>query len=58
LELKHAIKYLMDNPEERRRLGQNGRMRAVVEYSHEKLEEKISNLYKSMFEEIVLQKVI
>ena len=57
LKLKQAIKYLIDNPEERRRLGQNGRMRAVAEYSHEKLEEKISNFYKSMFEEIVLQKV-
>lgn len=58
LDLKQSIRYLMDNPEERRRLGQNGRMRAVAEYSHEKLEEKITDLYKSMFEEIVLQKVL
>lgn len=48
LSLKKALKYLIDNPSERRRMGQNGRHRVINEYSYERLEEKIVHLYEDI----------
>jgi glycosyltransferase involved in cell wall biosynthesis len=52
LSLKDALKYLVDNPSERKRMGMNGRNRVVNEYSYDRLEEKIFLLYENIFNEI------
>ncbi|MHB8062207.1 MAG: glycosyltransferase family 4 protein, partial [Ruminiclostridium sp.] len=52
LNLKQALKYLIDNPKARRLMGQNARNRVEAEYSYTRLEEKIVHLYKNIFDEV------
>ncbi|PYG89493.1 glycosyltransferase involved in cell wall biosynthesis [Ruminiclostridium sufflavum DSM 19573] len=52
LSLKEALKYLIDNPEERRRMGRNGRIRVIAEYSYSSLEEKVVLLYENTFKKL------
>ena len=47
-----AIKYLIDNKQERERIGANARRLAEEEYDWDKIGEKLDKLYKTILEEI------
>ena len=47
-----AIKYLIDNEQERERIGANARRLAEEEYDWDKIGEKLDKLYKTILEEI------
>ncbi|MDP3283756.1 MAG: glycosyltransferase, partial [Desulfobacterales bacterium] len=47
LSLAAAISDLIENPEKRRKMGENGKMRAI-DYSAEAMVQKIDELYKAM----------
>lgn len=52
-EFINAIKYLIDNEEERERIGANARRLAEEEYDWDKIGEKLDKLYREILEERV-----
>ena len=51
-EFINAIKYLIENEEERKRIGTNARRLAEEEYDWEKIGEKLDKLYKNILKEV------
>ncbi len=50
-EIADAIKYLIERPEERKRMGENGRRAVLERYNWEKESEKLLRLYKELLKE-------
>jgi len=47
-ELGQALKYMIDNPEQRKRMGHDARQRVIKEYSCRKLENRIKTTYEAL----------
>ncbi|MCR4420959.1 MAG: glycosyltransferase family 4 protein [Exilispira sp.] len=47
-EIAKAIEYLITNPEEAKKMGENGRKAVLEKYNWEKEEEKLINVYKTL----------
>ena len=48
LSIAKAVKYLAENPEERKKMGQNGREASLEEYNWEQEAKKLLNLYENL----------
>ncbi|MBU0530157.1 MAG: glycosyltransferase, partial [Nanoarchaeota archaeon] len=51
-QLADTIQYLIDNPEERKKLGNNAKKRYDSNYSYNQMEKKISDIYKIIEENV------
>ncbi|WP_298314762.1 glycosyltransferase family 4 protein [uncultured Aquimarina sp.] len=50
-EIANAIKYIMDNPEEAKKMGENGRRAVIEKYNWEKEVEKLSKVYANIIKD-------